>query len=108
LGWEGGGSAFGVAVAVLLLVVVSMASVMRLVSSSSARLRGLCIRGGERQFVLFNVPVLCCFCPVGDRVVGVCGSAVQTVCLGFGRGCWGWAGCPDLVLAFTVACGLGP
>jgi hypothetical protein len=45
---------------------------------------------------------------MGDRVVGVCGSAVQAVCLGFG--CWGWAGpgCSDLVLAFSVVCGLGP
>jgi hypothetical protein len=50
LGWEGGGSVFGVVV--FALVGVSMVSVMRLVSSSSARLRGLCIRGGdELQFV---------------------------------------------------------
>jgi hypothetical protein len=56
------------------------------------------------EFVLLGVPILCCFFPVGGRVVGVCGSVVRAVRLGFGY--WGWA-CPDLVLAFSVACGSG-
>ena len=183
LGWEGGGSAFGAAVFALLGV--SAVSVMRLVSSSSARLRGLCIRGGERPFVWlfafglsvrmaflgsafwgwagcpervfcvfwfchrllpcclvevvpggggFLVTVLLCmhrvcgsmvpvvgdwglFCMWGVWVmgllfgvlwVGVGGSAARAMSGGFE--CCGWAGCPDLVLTFSVFefCGLGP
>ena len=60
------------------------------------------------EFVLLGVLALCCFCPMGDRAVGVCGSAARAMSLGFE--CCGWAGCPDLVLTFSVFefCGLGP
>ena len=43
---------------------------------------------------------------MGDREVGVCGSSVLIVCMGLG--CWGWAGCLELVLALSVARDLGP
>ncbi len=63
------------------------------------------------EFVLLGVPILCCCCPVGDRVVGVCGSAVWTVCLATGlvvdwvcgsfRGFVGLPVCPGLELFLT-------
>ena len=55
---------------------------------------------------MLGVLILCCFCPVGDREVGVCGSSVLIVCMGLG--CWGWTGCLELVLALSVARDLGP
>ena len=84
LGWEGGGSAFGAAV--FALNGVSAVSVMRLVSSSSARFRGLC--RSARLLGYLRLGFLC-----GWRFWGLLfggGLGVQSapsVCFGLAIGC---------------------